>query len=274
MSTNSKMHDTVRRKIPLSFTDKMRLLIMLIFFSSWENVLSILSILVTKCLSVLYILSISLCYSVAISLCIWMLWLLCPSPRVWMGWWAGKCVSLGQESRQQGVQTVSLVSVFLLLRWHREIQAVRQQAVYENTAVRTLPGLLSHQPIFIAMYAVQSNGVITTNEIKINCNSFKITILILVHPVFFILVRNPKPQLDIWSSLIGALEHESQGSILSSSDIDVHNIDASNIVIGIYQITDSSDWALSFLMGSAIPTGGIFLPRILWLLPIHNFLLL
>ena len=43
---------------------------MLIFFSSWENVLSILSILVTKCFSVLYILSISLCYSVAISLCI------------------------------------------------------------------------------------------------------------------------------------------------------------------------------------------------------------
>ena len=48
----------------------------------------------------------------------------------------------------------------------------------------------------------------------------------------------------------------------------------SNIVIEIYQITDSSAWALLPLLGSAIPTCGIFLPRILALLPIHNFLLL
>ena len=50
-------------------------------------------------------------------------------------------------------------------------------------------------------------------------------------------------------------------------------LSTSNIVIEIYQITDSSLWALLLLLGSAIPTGGIFLPRILADLPIQSFLL-
>ena len=141
--------------------------------------------------------------------------------------WGGERASVWawvSSWEQQGVQTVSLASVFLLLRWHREIQAVRHQAVYENTAVMILPGLFAHQPILIAMYARQINGKITTNVKKINCNSFKIIIFFLTHPVFFILMSKAKPQLDILSSLIGALGCGSQGPILSSSDIDEHNI--------------------------------------------------
>ena len=65
MRTNNKMQDTVSRKIPLSFTDKIKLLIMLIFDSSLEKLVSKLNILLeTKCLSDLYVLSLSLCYSV------------------------------------------------------------------------------------------------------------------------------------------------------------------------------------------------------------------
>ena len=48
MRTNNKMQDTVIRRIPLSFTDKIKLLIMLIFDSSWEKVLSMLNILLWK----------------------------------------------------------------------------------------------------------------------------------------------------------------------------------------------------------------------------------
>ena len=76
------------------------------------------------------------------------------------------------------------------------MQADRQQAVYENTAVIIFPGLLSHQPIFIAITIIQANGRITANVRKINSNSFNITIFFLVHPVFFILMGT-KPQLDI-----------------------------------------------------------------------------
>ena len=132
----------------------------------------------------------------------------CPGPAPECEW-GGEQASVWawvRRAEQQGVQTVSLASVFLLLRWHREIQAVRQQAVYENTAVIILPGLFSHQPILAAMYAKQINGRITTNVKKINCNSFKIIIFFLTHPVFFILMSSTKPQLDIWSSLIGALD--------------------------------------------------------------------
>ena len=102
----------------------------------------------------------------------------------------------------QGVQTISLASAFLLLRRHREIQDERQQAVYETTAVIVMEiilfGLLSHQPIFIAIYARQMNGRITTTAKKINCNSCNIIIFFLTHPVFFILmISSSKPQLDI-----------------------------------------------------------------------------
>ena len=123
----------------------------------------------------------------------------------------------------QGVQTISLASAFLLLRRHREIQDERQQAVYENTAVIVmeimLPGLLSHQPILIAMHAIQINGRITTNVKKINCNSFNIIIFFLVHPVFCILCLygyQAKVGYLIFTNwcfrIIG-----SQGPILSSS---------------------------------------------------------
>ena len=123
--------------------------------------------------------------------CVLSVWLPCPSPRVWMGDEQASVWAWVRRGEQQGVQTVSLASVFLLLRWHREIQAVRQQAVYENTAVIQLPGLFSHQPILIAMYAIQLNGRITKSAMKANCNSSKITIFFLTHPVFFILMSMP-----------------------------------------------------------------------------------
>ena len=102
----------------------------------------------------------------------------------------------------QGVQTISLASAFLLLRRHREIQDERQQAVYETTAVIVmeimLPGLLSHQPIFIAPYARQMNGRVTTTAKKINCNSCNITIFLFDTPCILILmISSSKPQLDI-----------------------------------------------------------------------------
>ena len=82
----------------------------------------------------------------------------------------------------QGVQTTSLASVFLLVRLHREIQDEMQQAVYDTTAVIVMEimlfGLLSHQPIFIAPYARQMKGRITTNAKNKFCNSCIITIFI------------------------------------------------------------------------------------------------
>ena len=151
----------------------------------------------------------------------------CPGPAP-VCEWGGEQASVWawvRRAEQQGVQTVSLASVFLLLRWHREIQAVRQHAVYENTAVIQLPGLFSHQPILIAMYAIQINGRVTTSVKKANCNSSKITIFFLTHPVFFILMSSTKPQLDIWTSLIGASDYVPQGPRLSRSDIDEFNIE-------------------------------------------------
>ena len=76
------------------------------------------------------------------------------------------------------------------------MQADRQHAVYENAAVTIFPGLLSHQPVFIAIAIIQANGRITASDRKINSNSLNITIFFLVHPVFFVFM-GAKPQLDI-----------------------------------------------------------------------------
>ena len=87
-------------------------------------------------------------------------------------------------------------------------------------------------------------------------------------------MSSTKLQLDIWTSLIGASDYGSQGPIFSRFDIDESKYWTLQILFLKYQITHSSAWALLLaLMGSAIPTGGNFLPKILADLPTQSFLL-
>ena len=188
----NKRQDTVSTKIPLSFTDNIKLLIMLIFDSSLEKLVSKLNIFLWQNVYQIYIFWLYHCAKcgnkyLAMNTECWVYDYPSPAPESeWGGEQAGVLAWVRREE-YQGVHTGSLASAFLLLRWHREMQAVRQHAVYENAAVTIFPGLLLHHPVFIAIAMIQANGRITASDRKINSNSLNITIFFLVHPVFCIL---------------------------------------------------------------------------------------